>query len=301
MTHTVTVLMSTYNGEKYLKEQIDSVLSQNKVKVYLLVRDDGSSDSTVDILSEYQRKGEIDIIRGENVGWRKSFMELVYLAPKSEYYAFCDQDDIWLPDKLSVAIGALEKEENNDRPLLYGSNLYYYKNGEKSDKLKLNTNFTKQSSLIRTLTCGCTLVFNHSLYTLLRNNKPNYIEAHDSWVFLTALYLGKVVFDPNAYILYRQHGNNQIGAKRTIIERLKRGKSTIKNIGREQSKRKAAEEFLRVFYHYLGDEDKRCILKFANYNRGLKYKFMLLCDNRYTTGEIISDIFLKFKILTNTI
>lgn len=298
----VCVLLSTYNGAEYLEEQLDSILAQTGVEVDILVRDDGSTDSTKEILQRYQDRGALNVIWGENIGWRDSFMELVYNAPASDYYAFCDQDDIWLPEKLNVAVDALEnKKREADIPLLYGSNLFCYRDGKIEGTLNLNANFTKQSSLLRALTCGCTLVYNKALFDLLRQNRPKYVEAHDSWVFMVAMYLGGVIYDPNAYILYRQHGSNQIGANLSILERIKRGCRTIKKIGKEQSKSKAAKEFLCVFNAYLSETDKLIISKFANYNTGLIPKFKLLLDSRFSIGGGISELFLKLKILTNTI
>lgn len=297
----VTVLMSTYNGEKYLREQIESILSQRNVVVHLLVRDDGSTDSTIDILNEYKNKGCLNLIQSSNIGWRKSFMELVNSAPDSDFYAFCDQDDIWLPNKLYVAIETILKENYHRTPILYGSNLYYYKNGEVKGKVDLNTKFTKQSCLIRALTCGCTFVFNKKLCDLLKGNPPNYVEAHDSWIFMVAMYLGKVLYDPNAYILYRQHDNNQIGLKTSFFERYKRFVRTINKDGKENAKRKSAEEFLRIYKKLLTEEDIKYISKFAYYNKSIMSRIKLICDNRYTTGKIINDCLLKIKIITNKI
>jgi rhamnosyltransferase len=125
---SVCVLLSTYNGEKYLKELLDSVLNQNcedKIKVSIFVRDDGSSDNTTNILKEYEQNGKIILFGhgGCNLGFAKSFSSLLANAPLSDYYAFCDQDDIWLPDKLISAVERLEKEDNNEIPLLYSTNL----------------------------------------------------------------------------------------------------------------------------------------------------------------------------------
>lgn len=297
----VVVLMSTYNGDKYLEEQINSLINQEQVDIRILVRDDGSTDDTHKILEKYHNKGVLDWYAGKNIGWRKSFMELLYHAPIADYYAFCDQDDIWLPNKLHSAINAIESENLPNTPILYGSNLFIYKNGITSSKLNLNVKYTKQSALIRALTCGCTLVFNKSLYTLLKQHKPLYIEAHDSWVYIVAIYLGKVILDSNAYILYRQHDSNQIGAKKSFKDRLIRGYNNLIRTKKNKSKREAAEEFLRVYNSYLSEEDKIIISKFSNYNKGIIYKIKLLLDNRYTTGNFLSDIFLKYKIITNRI
>ena len=96
----ITVLMSTYNGEKYIREQIDSILQQS-MPADIMIRDDGSSDGTVDIIEEYISKGTpVELIKGENVGVIASFFELIKAAPEEDYYAFSDQDDYWYPEKV---------------------------------------------------------------------------------------------------------------------------------------------------------------------------------------------------------
>lgn len=121
-TKSVQVVMSTYNGEKYLKEQIDSILSQEGVDVRLYIRDDGSSDRTTDILASYQEHKNVKIEKGNNLGFAKSFLTALDECDEADYYAFSDQDDVWEKDKLSTAIEILE-EESQSTPLLYCSAL----------------------------------------------------------------------------------------------------------------------------------------------------------------------------------
>lgn len=103
-TKSVQVVMSTYNGEKYLKEQIDSILSQEGVDVRLYIRDDGSSDRTTDILASYQEHKNVKIEKGNNLGFAKSFLTALDECDEADYYAFSDQDDVWEKDKLSTAM-----------------------------------------------------------------------------------------------------------------------------------------------------------------------------------------------------
>ena len=120
---TVCVLLSTYNGEKYLREQIESLLSQIGVKIIIVARDDGSHDDTISILAEYEKKiTYFHYLVGENVGPAQSFFMLMQQAPKADYYAFCDQDDVWDKDKLIIAVDMLEKE-SPVTPNMYYSNL----------------------------------------------------------------------------------------------------------------------------------------------------------------------------------
>lgn len=93
--NSVTVMISTYNGEKFLKEQIESILSQTNVKVKIFVRDDGSVDGTRNILNDYQNKGKLTWYCGNNLKTARSFLDIVKNVPKDSYYAFSDQDDVW--------------------------------------------------------------------------------------------------------------------------------------------------------------------------------------------------------------
>ena len=113
----VLVLMSTYNGERFLEEQLATIFAQEGVSVSVLVRDDGSTDGTCRMLETWKRTHCLDYICGDNVGAARSFFLLLQQAPASTYYAFADQDDVWLDDKLYSAIQQIEKYD--DVPALY--------------------------------------------------------------------------------------------------------------------------------------------------------------------------------------
>ena len=107
---SIVILMSTYNGNQYLKEQLDSIVNQTVLNdCTLFVRDDGSNDDTVNILDSYKKKINMIIEEGNNFGFCKSFNYLLRHAPNADYYAFCDQDDVWLPNKLEIAIKKIRK------------------------------------------------------------------------------------------------------------------------------------------------------------------------------------------------
>ena len=113
----VCVLISTYNGEKFLDEQIASILAQKGVEVDILVRDDGSSDMTCSLLERWQKEGKLKWYKGENLGFARSFMNLLKTASVYDYYAFCDQDDVWLPEKLKKACFVDDIEGLDESPL----------------------------------------------------------------------------------------------------------------------------------------------------------------------------------------
>ncbi len=232
---TVAVLMSTYNGEKYIREQLDSIFKQKDVKVVLYVRDDGSTDDTIKILEKYREKYSVVIVQdGENVGPGESFMRLVYQyadVPDIEFYAFADQDDIWLEDKLITAIDCIVAHKDN-KPVLYTSNQYIYTNGEnKGDRHKDIQRIDLISHMTRNTIAGCTFVFNKQLAQLVaRADKPEKriikYRLHDSWMMLVAILCGEVVYDNTSHMLYRIHSENVVGVRKLSVkkrlDRLKR-------------------------------------------------------------------------------
>ena len=119
-------MMSTYNGEKHLSEQIDSILNQKtEHELFLRIRDDGSHDKTCDIIEEYilRYPSQIELIRGKNVGYNASFFSLIQSASGFDYYSISDQDDIWMPEKLQIACNEIDKIKD-DIPVLYASTSY---------------------------------------------------------------------------------------------------------------------------------------------------------------------------------
>lgn len=280
---SVSVLMSTYNGEKYLREQIDSILNQENCQITLIVRDDGSSDDTISILKEYEGKGSLKFYIGSNLRPAKSFLGLIDIAPETDYYAFSDQDDIWLPNKLNKAINKLELDSTNHlEPKLYFSNLTAVNQNGKVIKDKILTNHIHIEFQAVLLRCGyifgCTQVFNHALKELLKNSKkPNQQPMHDIWTAMLCSLYGQIIYDENSYIHYRQHGNNVVGAQLTFraklqsrIKRLTQGRAIPANI--------IADSLLDIVKQWPVSEEKLIILETVshykdNFSSKLRYIF----------------------------
>ena len=236
MRDKIVVLMSTYNGEKYIKEQLNSLIDQEDVEVKILVRDDGSTDNTVEILKQYHQEGKLDYYIGENMKPAGSFMDLIFNAPNSEYYAFCDQDDFWKKNKLSEGIKRIKKY--NGSVLYYcGMNIVdenlvkygeYHRNEKFANSLKYTSVFGGEIS-------GCTMILNQSLMKKIRKYHPKYITMHDTWIHRVSLAVNsKIIADKNCYIDYRQHSNNVIGFKKNnLYKRIKLNKNKCKKIANE--------------------------------------------------------------------
>lgn len=293
MIKKVTVLLSSYNGEKYIKDQLESIYSQENVELSVLVRDDGSTDSTADILSQEQNNGKLKFVPGNNVGFCKSFWELIMSAPDSDYYALCDQDDIWLKDKLSSAIKMLEKE-NVSIPLLYTTNVIPV--DEQLNEMHIKTfNVNTVFSYALALRCpalpGCTYVFNKKLLNRLRDYK-GFFYLHDWLIYIVALALGKVIYDPNPKILYRQHANNALGVDSTI-DKVKHKLQRFFKPKYPRAKSKVAEGILTSYGKDLSIEKRQLTSAFAYYYKDFHNVMLLLKYKEYRTSSFIIQLLLK--------
>ena len=233
---TVAILMSTYNGEKYLREQLDSILAQVGVEIIIYVRDDGSSDGTKEMLAEYEKEySNFHVELGENCGVGNSFMNLLYSVPATyDYYAFSDQDDVWEENKICEAVKMLE--EHN--ALLYTSNQLCVDSNRNDLGLRYSSENLIHTNPVQILSVnmvsGCTMVFPNSFYKILTEeaHRPSAdllkIRIHDVWLAEVASLYGGLVYDERAFIKYRQHENNVVGAYREGF--VKRQKQRIKKL-----------------------------------------------------------------------
>ena len=213
----ILILLSAYNGEKYLREQLESlVVLEGDFAFTLRVRDDGSTDGTAKILSEYREKYGIEVIFGENVGYNRSFFELLEGAEEGyDYYALCDQDDVWLPFKFVRACSLLaRKGGTGERPLLYSGVLCLADETlEKRKTLrypKKPVNF--YNAMFECLCSGHTMVFNAALLRKLKGSWREGLMSYDHWILLAATAFGDVIYDTEPQVVYRQHGANAVGA-----------------------------------------------------------------------------------------
>ena len=222
----ITILLSSYNGEKYLKEQLDSLFAQTYKNFQIIVRDDGSTDKTKYILNEYEKNypNKVQIIEDGigNLGSSKSFMKLLEYSSDCEYVMFCDQDDVWLPEKIEMSINKikeLEVESNKNIPLLVFTDLTVV-----DEKLNIiNKSYWNYQKLIPSITndwkkllsqnviTGCTIIMNKKAKEVCL---PFTLEMmiHDQWIGVNVSKYGKIGYLNEQTILYRQHGNNVEGA-----------------------------------------------------------------------------------------
>lgn len=276
----VCILLSTYNGEKYLEEQLQSLIAQEGVDIHILVRDDGSQDRTRHILKEWEDRGLLSWYLGDNVGSTNSFMELMEQAPDAEYYAFCDQDDIWKPAKLATAVRMLEQIQNPIK--LYYSNLFVYRDGQILGSLfKRPLTPNRFNALLEYNSYGCTFVMSCQLKDKIVKNSQRGVINHDNWTFLSACFLGELIYDHIPQILYRQHGGNQVGARNDFKSRVCDVVKGIRHFQQTSIRQKNAKLLLDYYGRLLNPEDIEIIKTVSEYNHSFKDRLKLLFDRRY--------------------
>lgn len=247
----IQILLSTYNGEKYLKKQLDSYVWQTVFPCTgVLIRDDGSTDHTVNILKEYEVKYGFTVIYGENIGINSSYRVLLEASdPNCQYFALSDQDDVWLPKKLEIALSRLNREDD-ELPLLFSSlssitdeNLNVY-----STSIKPKRGLSFYNAMIQNVCPGHTQVFNSALRrTILQADNPG-IHVLDWWVYMISSGLGKIIFEPDCTVMHRQHGGNAVGYERNPFKLL------LSRIRRVHSQEAASiTKQLLAFYEIYGE------------------------------------------------
>ena len=276
----VLVLMSTYNGEKYIKRQIESIEKQKTdCLIDILIRDDGSTDSTVNIVKTLMKKyNNIKLVAGHNVGFNKSFFELFRMADGYDYYAISDQDDIWINTKIQKSIRTIEKE-GEKAPILFGACSYIV--NDKKEKIGLtsqaNKELTLKNTIIQNIVPGHSQVFNNKMLDFLKTkNDISQIYVYDYWITNLAMLFGKVYFSNDPLVEYRIHDSNSVGYGKNKMEWAKERLRRIKN-GDGKKMTNQIKYFYAKFEKCIDIDSKKEIEKFINsrdnFLRRLKFVF----------------------------
>ena len=239
----VAILLCTYNGQRFLAEQLDSFEAQTYEIWEVWVSDDGSQDNTLMILESYQQKwpaGRLNIQKGPSKGFVANFLSLVYSTSiEANYFAYSDQDDVWLAEKLERSIKALGSKSINSANLYCGRTVLI---DENKKEIGLSPLFLKPpifaNALIQNIGSGNTMVFDQNTRNLLcRARSDFYPVTHDWWTYILVTGAGgKVIFDLKPTVSYRQHQNNQIGMNSSWKSRLKRFQRIRKGCFQEWNK-----------------------------------------------------------------
>ena len=258
----IDILMATYNGEKYLVEQLDSIINQTYRNWNLLIRDDNSTDKTLEIIQNYHKKDKrIKILKDNkgNLGIVKNFEELLK-SSESEFIMFSDQDDIWVENKLDMYLKMIEKIKNKGF-MIHSDAILFDKN--KSNILK-DTFISKkainkglENVFFNYFVQGATILISKEIKNFILPF-PKEVYLHDRYIHLISELFFERIFVNKALIYYRQHGDNQIGAKNTVRELLskryfdERDRQLIKVIYNKygslltEDKKKLIEEYFKI-------------------------------------------------------
>lgn len=227
MEYKVDILMATYNGEKYLKEQIESIINQSYKNWTLLIRDDGSKDNTVSIIKEFEKMDfRIKLLKDSkgNLGFVKNFEELLNYSQEN-YIMFSDQDDYWEKDKIENYIEILEKNKSLlQKPLLIHSNSSICNNNlETIKEAFVNSSIANKNNdnayFFSYIVQGSTVMINRKMKEICLPFLNN-VTLHDRYFHLMAEFFGTRVFIDKSLMKYRQHTDNEIGAKENIIKKI---------------------------------------------------------------------------------
>lgn len=226
-TPQVEILMSSYNGERYIEEQIESIMKQKDIDIHLSVRDDGSSDGTVAIIRSLSETypGKISLYTGENIGYRKSFLKLLKVAADADYYGFSDQDDYWLEDKCLKGVETLKKLDTDIALYATGVILTDENLNITGKTDSWNMPLTVESYFTRQRLAGCTYLFTKKLLELSKQYSnlklPNeQMPDHDFVVGSIAFACGKVCLDKEPHIYHRRHSGSVTSGGMGVVKRI---------------------------------------------------------------------------------
>jgi len=295
--------MPTYNGERFLAEQLDSILGQRgDFELGITVRDDGSTDGTTDILRHYEREYGVKVIRGERVGVNGAIMELVNQADDAaDLYAFSDQDDVWYDFRLQEAVTAHTGHtehaiHTHKKPLLWTCSEELTDENLKPFGLMPRPKYLGlfHNAIIQNKAPGHTQVFNRALRDLLKGYPPEKIFVYDWVAYLLASAFGEVLYCPKSCGMYRQHGSNAIGYSanwwshfRRRLKRLFTG--ALRGIAEQQA------YFLVRYGESLAAEHRTVLYSFIANRRNLLVRIRFALTTRIKRDTRLES--LQFRIL----
>lgn len=300
----IAILMSTYNGSKYLEEQINSILSQklDGATIDVVIRDDGSEDHTVDLLNEYAKNGVVKWYAGENLKPAKSFFHLLLNCGNYDYYAFSDQDDVWDDDKIAVAIKILRSING---PACYhcNSRIMDSEGGVREGLTYSNTTAQIIEKSLENELCaggamGCTMVMNHKLVEIIRTKSfPSKMIMHDCFIQgLCKAVGGRVLFDPAPHMSYRQHASNVIGRGVGLRSAIKYRLDYLTS-KKDVSIADQAAEILSMYSKFISERDQEVLDRVACYKSSFVNQLILAFSKKLAFRSFKDSLFMRVSIL----
>lgn len=271
----INILISTYNGEKYIKDQLKSIEEQTYPDYHVYIRDDGSKDGTVGRIKEYIETSEISerfsLSCGENLGFMGSFKELLMMASEGDYWAFCDQDDYWYPERLEKAFSWFEKQKkassyDPQEPLLYYSQAEIANEdlSERKPYSLADFDYGFRNSFTVNIFFGFSMVINRALYERLIRADFSRLKYHDWFAAMIVTAFGRYHISESMDSAHRMHGDNT-----SAFFFLKKIPEGIRLLKGDDFYARNAREFYRLFGRELNREQRYWCRMFIND----KYRF----------------------------
>lgn len=276
-------MLAVYNGEKYLAQQLDSILGQSVKDIKIVIRNDGSSDNSADIIDYYCKEypDVISCVGGTPTGSAKQNFARLLEACDDDYIMFCDQDDVWLPNKVEVTLAAMQKAEGDTKtPVLVHTDLKVVDQDLNviSDSFfefqkLIQADITLPKLLVQNYVTGCTVMINRALKEKC-GVIPDGCIMHDWWLALVSVLFGKLVCVSEPTMLYRQHSDNQVGAKASYgIAFIKRKLSTLSEVRKNyDATYRQAGALLEVYFEELGEQDRELLRVYCEIQKMNKIK-----------------------------
>ena len=287
----VLVMMATYNGSRWVREQMDSILAQEGVDVTLRIVDDRSTDDTFEVVSAYAAEHpEVRATRNErNLGVTDNFMQMVYEGQAQGYdlYAFSDQDDVWLPEKLACAAAAIDAAGGEGEPILYYSDLLNVSDASEERELARFAECERHPGtvLVRNYVNGCVMVCNRALFDLVRSYRPAvFPRMHDVWFHMVARFCGTVVADLDHVLIRRRiTGENVVGETKLEVD----SREEVAELARmtlsryEHACGRTAEVFWEGYSDRVRPEHREGLEQFLHYRESLDRRIRISGSDWY--------------------
>lgn len=298
----VCILLSSYNGESVVNRQIQSILNQEDVDIHLIIRDDGSSDNTYNYLRHIEAKcpDKIRVIRGNNIGWAKSFFELIFQAGMDyDYYGFSDQDDLWMPQKTIQLIQEMENDSAYCGAKLAHCNSLcvnerFSLTGEQQKKYASPKNY--KMAIAQEYFQGCSMLWNRAAMCLVRKHMPTGTVAHDYWVGLVCYLFGKIYYTNSVLFFHIRYRTNASQDGNVLAGRLKRLNRLMSS---NHVYMNPGMDLLNGYNQLLSTEQKRYVEILTTYKHSAVKKMKLFFDLNFRRESLAGSILFKALILFN--
>lgn len=305
MNPRVEILLSTFNPCWFLDDLVQSLQEQDYPSVRVTIRDDGSTDAaSSDLVRSYAGLPGFKVTFETHVGVVTSFLTMLSrVADDVDYVAFCDQDDVWMPDKVSRAVTTLERTVSKDVPGLYCSRyaITDEKLSVRAYSIVPRRGPSFSNALVQNIAAGFTIVLNRAARRRIAHELPRAALMHDWWCYLVVSALGRVVYDPFCSVLYRQHSANlvgeRIGVSRQWAERITR----FLRRGRLQPLTEQACELMRIFGQDLASGEREILHRFIFARRTVPQRLIYSLTGPVHRQSFLDDLVLRALIAINRV